>query len=73
MIKVARKDSKESLENLLRRFSRRVQQSGVVAVAKQSEFFEKPISKPDRRRKAIVRRERKAQKVKMMKFGNDKR
>lgn len=73
MIKVARKDSKESLENLLRRFSRRVQQSGVVAVAKQSEFFEKPISKPDRRRKAIVRRERKAQKVKMMKFGTDKR
>lgn len=69
MIKVARKDSKESLENLLRRFSRRVQQSGVVTQAKQSEFFEKPISKRDRRRKAIIRRERKAQKVKQMKFG----
>lgn len=69
MIQVTRKDSKESSENLLRRFTRKVQQSGVLAVAKQSQFFEKPLSKSDRRKKAIVRRERKNQKVKRMRLG----
>jgi ribosomal protein S21 len=69
MIQVSRKDTKESLENLLRRFSRKVQQSGVVAAAKQSQRFEKPISKRERRLKAIVRRERKALKAKKIKLG----
>jgi len=69
MIQVTRKDSKESLENLLRRFGRKVQQSGVVGVVKQGQYFEKPISKRDRRLKAIVRRERKAIKMKKMKLG----
>ena len=69
MIQVNRKDSKESFENLLRRFNRKVQQSGVVAEAKQKQFFEKPLSKRDRRIKAIVRRERKALKLKKIKLG----
>ncbi len=69
MIVVTRKDSKESTENLIRRFSRKVQQSGVLAVAKQNQYFEKPISKRDRRKKAIVRRERKIIKVKKLKLG----
>ncbi len=69
MIQVTRKDSKESLENVIRRFSRKVQQSGVIARAKQVQYFEKPISKRDRRAKAIVRRERKAIKAKRMKLG----
>lgn len=69
MIQVTRKDSKESVENLVRRFTRKVQQAGVITVAKQSEFFEKPISKTDRRKKAIVRRERKAIKMKKIRLG----
>jgi ribosomal protein S21 len=69
MISVTKKDSKESVESMLRRFSRKVQQSGVLANAKQSMYFEKPISKRDRRAKAIVRRERKALKTRRMKFG----
>lgn len=69
MIQVTRKDSKESLENLVRRFTRKVQQAGVVTTAKQAEFFEKPLSKRDRRRKAIVRQERKALKMKKIKLG----
>ncbi len=69
MIQVTRKDSKESLENVLRRFTRKVQQSGVIAVAKQGQYFEKPMSKRDRRTKAIVRRARKADKVKKLKLG----
>ncbi|HMS50151.1 MAG TPA: 30S ribosomal protein S21 [Candidatus Saccharibacteria bacterium] len=69
MIQVTRKDSKESFENLLRRFNRKVQQSGLLAVAKQAQYFEKPLSKRDRRKKAIVRRERKIEKLKKMKLG----
>ena len=40
MISVTRKDGKESLENVLRRFNRKVQQSGMVAVVKQAQYFE---------------------------------
>lgn len=69
MIQVTRKDSKESTENLLRRFSRKVQQSGVLAIAKQTQHFEKPMSKRDRRKKAIVRRQRKNAKIKKLKLG----
>lgn len=69
MIQVTRKDSKESLENVVRRFTRKVQQSGVLTQAKQQQYFEKPISKRDRREKAIIRRERKALKVKKLKLG----
>lgn len=69
MIQVTKKDSKESTENLLRRFSRKVQQSGNLARAKQVQYFEKPISKRDRREKAIIRKERKNAKMKKMRLG----
>jgi ribosomal protein S21 len=72
MIQVTRKDSKESLENLLRRFTRKVQQGGVVAAVKDNEHFEKPISKTERRKKAIIRRDRKAQKMLRMKLGQQR-
>lgn len=68
MIQVTRKDSKESLENMLRRFNRKVQQSGVVAIVRQNQYFERPISKRDRRQKAIIRKQRKAQKLKKIKL-----
>lgn len=69
MIQVTRKDAKESVENLLRRFSRKVQQSGNIARAKQNQYFERPMSKRDRREKAIIRRQRKSIKLKKMKLG----
>ncbi|HJQ08615.1 MAG TPA: 30S ribosomal protein S21 [Candidatus Saccharimonadales bacterium] len=69
MIQVTRKDSKESLENLLRRFNRKVQQAGVIAVVKGGQFFEKPVSKRERRNKAIIRTQRKALKLKKIKLG----
>lgn len=69
MIQVTKKDGKESTENLLRRFNRKVQQSGVVAIVKGGQYFEKPTSKRDRRTKAIIRQERKAIKLKKMKLG----
>jgi ribosomal protein S21 len=69
MIQVTRKDGKESSENLLRRFNRKVQQSGILATVKQVQYFEKDMSKTDRRKKAIIRRERKNIKLKKMKLG----
>lgn len=69
MIQVTRKDSKESVEALLRRFNRRVQQSGMLATAKATQYFEKPTSKRDRRQRAILRKERKAAKIKKLKLG----
>jgi len=64
MIQVTKKDKTESTESLIRRFSRKVQQSGVILRAKQGQYFEKPISKSERRKKAIVRAARKTDKVK---------
>jgi ribosomal protein S21 len=69
MIQVTRKDAKESTENLLRRFNRKVQQSGLIANVKQGQFHQKPMSKTDRRKKAIIRQERKSIKLKKIKLG----
>ena len=69
MIQVTRKDSKESTENLLRRFNRKVQQSVLIAAVKQGQFYQKPVSKRDRRSKAIIRQERKNIKLKKIKLG----
>lgn len=53
---------------MLRRFNRKVQQSGVISIVRQNQYFEKPISKRDRREKAIIRRQRKALKLKKIKL-----
>ena len=69
MIQVTRKDQKEALENLIRRFNRKVQQSGVLARAKANQRYSKPISKVERRNNAILRRARKADKAKRARLG----
>lgn len=69
MLQVTRKDSKEALENMIRRFNRKVQQSGFLAEAKTASRFEKPISKTERRKKAIIRKARRADKVRRMRLG----
>lgn len=69
MIQVTRKDSKESPENLLRRFNRKVQQSGSLAVLKQGRYFQKSTTKRERRAKAIIRQDRKAAKLRRAKLG----
>lgn len=69
MIQVTRKDKKEGLENLLRRFNRKFQQAGVLPKVKDNEFFTKPLSKRERREKAIIRKARKAEKMKRIRLG----
>lgn len=69
MIQVTRKDSNEANENLIRRFNRKVLQSGVLSTVKAGQRFAKPISKIERRKKAIIRRARKADKQAKMRLG----
>lgn len=53
MITVTRGDN-ESAESIIRRFSRRVVQSGVIREAKGQRYFRKEINKNQRRKNAIV-------------------
>ena len=69
MLQVTRKDKKESLENMIRRFNRKVQQSGDLSRARSNMYFEKPLSKRDRRLKAITRNERRAEKARKARLG----
>lgn len=69
MIQVTRKDPQEATENLIRRFNRKVLQSGVLATVKGLQAFSKPISKTERRKKAIIRKARKADKLKKIRMG----
>lgn len=69
MIQVTRKDHQEANENLIRRFNRKVLQSGVLSTVKGIQRFSKPISKTERRKKAIIRRQRKADKVAKSRLG----
>ncbi|MFA6511602.1 MAG: 30S ribosomal protein S21 [Patescibacteria group bacterium] len=55
MIEVRKKDG-ESGESLLRRFSRRVQQTGILIRAKKARYYESPKTKREIREDAIRRR-----------------
>ncbi len=72
MLKVTRKDSKEALENMIRRFNRKVQQSGVLAEVRANQYFAKPISKTERRIKAIIRNQRREEKLRDIRLGRRK-
>ncbi len=63
MLQVTRKDDRESLENMIRRFNKKVQQSGVLGVARRKRAFEKPLSKREQRAIAIRKATRKAAKA----------
>ncbi|OYW85686.1 30S ribosomal protein S21 [Candidatus Saccharibacteria bacterium 32-49-10] len=69
MIQVTRKDGNEANENIVRRFNRKVVQSGVLAIVKAGQRFEKPISKTERRKKAIIRRARKGDRTGRARMG----
>ena len=68
-IKVTRKDQSEANENLIRRFNRTVLQSGIMPLKKSQMRFSKPISKRERRSKAIIREIRRAEKAERMRLG----
>lgn len=62
MLQVIRKDE-ESVESLVRRFNKKVVQSGILGEARRKKYFEKPLSKTEQREIAIRKRMRKEQKM----------
>ena len=64
-----RKKDRESTGSLLRRFSRRVQQSGVLLRARRSRFYQKPKTKRQSKASALRREQLRAQRSDMMKMG----
>lgn len=63
MLVVTRKDNNEPIENLVRRFNKKVTQSGVLVAAKRKMYYEKPLSKREQRAIAIRKRARRDQKA----------
>ena len=54
---------------MIRRFNRKVLQSGIMPIKKAQMRFSKPISKRERRKKAIIREQRRAEKAERMRLG----
>lgn len=67
-VEVKRKE-KEPVGSLLRRFTRRVQQSGVLLNARKSRFYQKPKTKRQEKQSALRREQLRAQRKDMMKMG----
>jgi len=68
MIEVKRRNN-ESSESLLRRFSKRVQQSGVLLRAKKRRFYEAPKNKRQQRSDALRRMAIREQREYLRKIG----
>ncbi len=68
MVEVKRKDN-ESFESLLRRFNRKVQQSGVLIRARKTRFFEPGKSRNLKKVAARRRSEIKEQKEELKRLG----
>ena len=68
MIEVKKKD-RETSESLIRRFSRRVQQSGVLFSARKGRFYTKPKSRRQARESAQYRAKVKKEVDKLKKIG----
>lgn len=62
MLQVTLKEG-ESSESMVRRFNKKVIQSGIVATARKKRYFEKPLSKREAREVAIRKRIRKEAKT----------
>jgi small subunit ribosomal protein S21 len=69
MVYVYRKDDKEALENMIRRFNRKVMQSGVLRIARAKKYHEKPPTKVVLRQAAIIKKARRDAKVQKTYFG----
>ena len=64
-----RKKERESAGLLLRRFSRRVQQSRILLQAREGRFYRKAKTKRQKRATALRREQLRAQRKDMMKMG----
>ncbi len=69
MVVEVRRKEKEPVGSLLRRFTRRVQQSGVLLNARQARFYRKPKTKRQVKASALRREQLRSQRREMMKMG----
>ena len=70
MIKIeVKRDATESSSSVLRRFSKRVQGSGIVRRAKSLRFTERPLSHYKKKKAALVKLERHAAYERLKKLG----
>ena len=69
MQQVTRKE-KESFENLMRRFNRKVIQSGDLAIAKKKQYHERTVSKREQREIAIRKAASKERKMRQIILGS---
>lgn len=64
-----KKRSGENTRSLLRRFSRRIQQSGILIRARKARFYVKETTKRERRNSALRRDKIRGEKEKLKKLG----
>lgn len=64
-----RKKERESTTSLLRRFSKKVRQSGVMLNARKNRFYEKPRSKYQQKTTALRREKLRALRRELLKTG----
>lgn len=72
MVYVKRKE-RETTPSMLRRFSRRVQQSGILLRARRTRFYQPKISKLARREKALRRAVLAKERERLFKLGKLKK
>ena len=67
-----KKEGRETSQNLIRRFSRRIKQSGILLRARKIRFKEKPKSHQMKKRSALRREELKKEYEKLKKMSKPK-
>lgn len=64
-----RKRERETAQSLLRRFSKRVQQSGILIRARRNRFYVSPLTKRQKKLNALRRQKIQKEKEKLYKLG----
>jgi len=67
-----KKEERETSQNLIRRFSKRIKQSGILLRARKVRFREKPKSRQLKKRSALRREQTKKEYAMMEKMGKPK-
>lgn len=64
-----RKNERETSQSLIRRFTKRVQRSGVLAIAREGRYRQRPKSRQMKKRAALRREQLRNEYQKMKKLG----
>ena len=63
------KQGRESAQNITRRFTQKMRRSGILLEARKNRFFDRPKSKPLKKRSALRRATKRAEFAKLKKMG----